>query len=68
VTRSPTFDAKVTVVIELVEHHAGEEEDEMFPDSEDTLDNVKLRELGARMEQRKAELLASPGSIKSGSR
>lgn len=51
-----TFDAKVTVLIESVEHHAGEEEDEMFPEAEKELGQPKLRELGARIEARKAEL------------
>lgn len=54
-----TFDAKVTVLIESVEHHAGEEEDEMFLDAEKTLGEMKLTELGARIERRKAELGAS---------
>lgn len=54
-----TFDAKVTVLIESVEHHAGEEEDEMFPDAEKTLGELKLTELGARIEQRKEQLGAS---------
>lgn len=51
-----TFDAKVTVLIESVEHHAGEEEDEMFPDAEKTLGELKLTELGARIERRKEQL------------
>jgi hemerythrin superfamily protein len=55
-----TFDAKVTVLIESVEHHAGEEEDEMFPDAEKELGEAKLKELGARIEKRKAELGAPP--------
>jgi hypothetical protein len=54
-----TYDAKVTVLIEWVEHHAGEEESEMFPDAEKTLDDARLWDVGARIERRKAELAAS---------
>lgn len=63
-----TFDAKVTVLIESVEHHAGEEEDEMFPDAEKELGEAKLKELGARIEKRKAELGAPPPPKKHASR
>lgn len=54
------YGAKMTVLIEAVEHHAGEEEDQMFPDAEKTLGELKLRELGERIETRKAELSAEP--------
>jgi hemerythrin superfamily protein len=63
-----TFDAKITVMIESVEHHAGEEEDEMFPDAQKTLGDKKLEELGARIERRKAELGAAPPAAKRASR
>lgn len=53
-----TFDAKVTVVIESVEHHMGEEEEEMFPDAEKTLGIKNLEELSVRIEQRKNALSA----------
>ena len=53
-----TFDAKVAVVIESVEHHMGEEEEEMFPDADDTLGLKKLQELGERIEERKSQLVA----------
>ena len=45
------FHAKMTVLSELVEHHADEEEDEMFPMAEKKLGSEELKELGARMEQ-----------------
>ncbi|MEO8053740.1 MAG: hemerythrin domain-containing protein [Acidobacteriota bacterium] len=54
------YAAKMTVLIESVEHHAGEEEDEMFPQAEKTLGELKLRELGERIEKRKGELTAEP--------
>ena len=45
------FHAKMTVLSELVEHHADEEEEEMFPMAEKKLGSEELKELGARMEQ-----------------
>jgi hemerythrin-like domain-containing protein len=54
-----TFDAKMTVVIESVQHHVGEEEEEMFPDAEKTLGIRKLEELSALIELRKDEISAA---------
>ena len=51
------FDAKVTVLIESVEHHIGEEEDEMFPKVRKALSRTQLNELGDLMERAK---LAAP--------
>lgn len=51
-----TFDAKVAVIIEAVEHHVGEEEEEMFPEADKILGRQKLDEIGKRIEQRKSEL------------
>jgi hemerythrin superfamily protein len=45
------FAAKMTVLSELVEHHADEEEDEMFPMVEKKLGKERLQELGEEMEQ-----------------
>ncbi len=45
------FHAKMTVLSELVEHHAGEEEEEMFPMAEKKLGTEELKALGARMEE-----------------
>lgn len=53
-----TFDAKVMVVIEAVEHHVDEEEEEMFPDAEKSLGITKLEELSARIEKRKGAITA----------
>jgi hemerythrin superfamily protein len=51
------FAAKATVLKELVEHHAEEEEKEMFPKARKVLDRATLQELGEQMQQRKLELM-----------
>ena len=43
------FDAKTTVLIENVEHHIEEEEDEWFPKVREALGRKKLQEIGERM-------------------
>lgn len=48
--------AKLTVMMENVEHHAEEEEDEMFPKVRSTLGRSRLEELTQRLEARKAQL------------
>jgi hemerythrin superfamily protein len=48
--------AKMAVLIENVEHHAEEEEKEMFPDVRSAAGAEMLEELSTRMEARKAEL------------
>ena len=48
--------AKVKVLIESVEHHAEEEESEMFPKVRAALGADRLSELGRRLEDRKASL------------
>jgi len=51
------FDAKMSVMMENVEHHAKEEEEKkMFPKAKKDLGIERLREIGQRMEQRKMEL------------
>lgn len=57
-----TYDAKVKVLKEDVEHHVKDEEGEMFPDARKFLGDTRLAELGARLEARKAELEKAPGS------
>ena len=49
--------AKAKVLKELVEHHADEEEKEMFPRAKKVLGREELRELGARMDARKKQLM-----------
>jgi hemerythrin-like domain-containing protein len=43
------FDAKVTVLIENVEHHIAEEEGEWFPKARSALGRNELQEIGARL-------------------
>ncbi len=47
------FTAKMTVLIENVEHHAAEEEKEMFPQVRNLFSQDKLDELGAALEREK---------------
>lgn len=49
--------AKAKVVKELVEHHADEEEDDMFPRARKLFGREELRALGERMAARKKELV-----------
>jgi len=53
------FDAKVKVLRENVEHHANEEEKEMFPQAKEHLSEERRAELGAQMEDRKEQLKAA---------
>ena len=48
--------AKAKVLKELVEHHADEEESDMFPRARKLFDRTELRDLGERMAERKKEL------------
>jgi hemerythrin superfamily protein len=50
------FAAKCKVLKELVEHHADEEEKEMFPEARKALSRPELQELGDRMAARKKQL------------
>jgi len=55
-----TWKAKVKVLIESVEHHADEEEDDMFPPVRSKTTAEQRERLGARLEKRKVELGAPP--------
>ena len=52
------YDAKFTVLMENVEHHIEEEEEEMFPEAEEVL-GERLDRLGTQMQERKQQLTAS---------
>ncbi|MBA2570664.1 MAG: hemerythrin domain-containing protein [Chloroflexi bacterium] len=53
-----TWGAKFTVMKENIEHHIEEEETEMFKQARQVLDAQELRDLGARMEERKRQAKA----------
>jgi len=52
------FAAKAKVLKEIIEHHADEEEKEMFKVARKVMSAAELRELGARIAQRKKQLKA----------
>jgi hemerythrin superfamily protein len=61
------FDAKVTVLIESVEHHIEEEEDEWFPKVRDGLGRKQLQEIGVDLEAKRAKAPRrpeQPGALK----
>ncbi|WP_168704722.1 hemerythrin domain-containing protein [Gordonia paraffinivorans] len=54
------FDAKTTVLIENVEHHIEEEEDEWFPKVREALGRKELREIGEEMLARREKAPRRP--------
>ena len=58
---SEEFEAKGKVLKDLVEHHAEEEEKEMFPKARKAMGAAELRNLGMRMQERKEELMMGGG-------
>jgi len=60
---SDRFSGRAKVLKELVEHHAGEEEKEMFPRARKLLSAAELNALGAQMAARKKELMAEPEGL-----
>src|SRR6266850_2188848 len=55
-TDSEEFAAKAKVLKDLIEHHAQEEETEMFPKARKAMGAARLRELGQEIEERKRQL------------
>lgn len=53
---SDAFLGRVKVLKDLIEHHAEEEEEEMFPKAKKALSTEQLEELGQQMAARKQEL------------
>lgn len=51
-----TFDAKMTVLKELVNHHVKEEENELFPKCKKLFGDDELQELGAKMQAKMEKL------------
>ena len=60
-----TFGAKAKVLKDLIEHHAEEEETDMFVKAKKLLGQETLMELGAQLAARKEELKAELGNQKS---
>jgi hemerythrin superfamily protein len=50
------FAAKAKVLKDLIEHHAQEEEKQMFPKAQKAMGADELRDIGQQMQQRKATL------------
>jgi hemerythrin superfamily protein len=57
---SPMFAGRAKVLKDLIEHHAEEEEKQMFPKAKKAFTTDQLRDLGARIEKRKKELKRDP--------
>jgi iron-sulfur cluster repair protein YtfE (RIC family) len=60
------FKAKMKVLMEDVEHHVEEEEDEMFPLVEDQVEAENLERLGVQMETEKGNFKSRRGGASSG--
>jgi hemerythrin-like domain-containing protein len=58
------FDAKATVLIENVNHHIDEEENDWFPKVRAGLRRKQLQELGAQLEQARKKAPTSPARPK----
>jgi hypothetical protein len=56
VANHPLYDAKVSVRGEYIDHHVGEEEQELFPQCRASA--MDLRDLGIRLAARKDELMS----------
>jgi hemerythrin superfamily protein len=55
--KDPTFEPKVTVLEEDVQHHVGEEEKELFPKVEKLFDEETLEAIAEAMEETHDELM-----------
>jgi hemerythrin-like domain-containing protein len=60
---SDKFGGRAKVLRELIEHHAGEEEKDMFPRARQLLSAAELNALGAQMAARKRELMAGEAGM-----
>jgi len=54
---SEEFAAKAKVLKDLIEHHAEEEEKQMFPKAKKLFGSAELRDLGEQLQQRKDEMM-----------
>lgn len=53
---SSAFGGRAKVLKEVVEHHADEEEEDLFPRAQELIDKETLKQLGQQMMDRKREL------------
>jgi hemerythrin-like domain-containing protein len=53
---SELFSARAKVLKDLIEHHAEEEEQELFPRARELMSREELQSLGVQLEERKMEL------------
>ena len=58
------FSARAKVLKDLIEHHAEEEEKELFPRVRSLLSKSDLTEIGGRLQERKSALMEQGGSDK----
>ena len=61
---SDEFGAKAKVLKDLVEHHAGEEEKEMFPRAKKLMDREQLLDLGQQLAQAKDSLMSEGAKVR----
>jgi len=54
---SSEFEAKAKVLKDVVEHHAEEEETQMFPKARKAMGTARLRQLGEELKERKQQLM-----------
>lgn len=55
---SAQFAGRAKVLREMIQHHVKDEEEEMFPEAEKSVDDEVLKELGEQMMERKKKLQA----------
>jgi hemerythrin superfamily protein len=59
VSAGEKFEPKLKVLMEKVEHHAEEEEEDMFPQVQELMDEADLEELGQELEAAKGKRKAA---------
>ena len=59
--RSAEFDDALEDFVEAVKHHVEEEETDLLPTLEESVDRTRLEELGERFEEQRVELLSDHG-------
>jgi hemerythrin-like domain-containing protein len=59
---SEVWTAKLKVLMESIEHHVKEEEQEMFKDAREVLSKEQIEEIGNRLAERKNQLVKAAGA------